>query len=436
MWMSHRAWIQSTGSKFIRQTTATAAAATGVRKNGVLLRRGFSTISRNSARSSGIWMPRTLQQSSSSSSLSTRWLSTSDPLLEEPRESMAFDVLIVGGGPSGLAASIRLKQLDPDMSVCVIDKGSEIGAHILSGNVFDPKGLKELFPDQADTWMESFHESQGAHATPVAHDQFQILTKDSSFTIPNVFLPSQLHNEGNYILSLSQLCRWLATQAEELGVEVYPGFAASEVLLENGGVKGIATRDVGLAKDGTPKSTFERGMELHAKQTLFAEGARGSCSEFLMDHFQLRGDDTMPQAFGLGIKEVWEIPEDKLQPGLVQHTLGWPLQQSVTSDVYGGTFLYHLEPNLVLIGMVVGLDYANPYLSPYQEFQRWKTHPSIAPHLEGGTCISYGARVLNEGGFHAIPKLTFPGGALVGCSAGFLNAVKIKGTVSAVVHDC
>lgn len=342
---------------------------------------------------------------------------------------MAFDVLIVGGGPSGLAASIRLKQLNPDLSVCVIDKGSEIGAHILSGNVFDPKALKELFPDLADTWMDEFHATQGAHATAVKADQFQVLTETGSFTIPNFLLPSQLHNDGNYIISLSQMCRWLASRAEEMGVEVYAGFAASEVLFHEGGVKGIATRDVGLAKDGTPKSTFERGMELHAKQTLFAEGARGSCSEFLMSHFNLR-DGKMPQTYGLGIKEVWEVPEENLQPGLVQHTLGWPLQTSPMSDVFGGSFLYHLEPNLVLVGLVVGLDYANPYLNPYQEFQRWKTHPSIKPHLEGGTCISYGARVLNEGGFHAIPKLTFPGGALIGCSAGFLNAVKIKGTVS------
>jgi electron-transferring-flavoprotein dehydrogenase len=348
---------------------------------------------------------------------------------------MAFDVLIVGGGPSGLSASIKLKQLKPDLSVCVIDKGSEIGAHILSGNVFDPKAIQELLPDS--DWRAEFQDSQGAHATRVTQDQFTILTETSSYTIPNIFLPSQLHNEGNYILSLSQLCRWLATQAEDLGVEIYPGFAASEVLMDDstGGVKGIATRDVGMGKDGTPKSTFERGMELHARQTLFAEGARGSCSEFLMEHFQLR-KDAMPQTYGLGIKEVWEIPEENLKPGLVQHTLGWPLQNSISSDIFGGSFLYHLEPNLVLAGIVVGLDYKNPYLDPYKEFQKWKTHPSIAKHFEGGTCISYGARVLNEGGFHAIPKLTFPGGALIGCSAGFLNAVKIKGTVSNTITSC
>jgi len=403
----------------------TPLATTAARKRHLSQVQRFTSGTNISHKIGALWKPRKLLPFQSVRSFSSAFD-------EEPRESMAFDVLIVGGGPSGLSASIRLKQLNPDLSVCVIDKGSEIGAHILSGNVFDPKALKELLPDLADTWMDDFQASQGAHATPVQEDQFQVLTETGSYTIPNILLPSQLHNDGNYILSLSQLCRWLATQAEELGVEVYPGFAASEVLLHEGGVKGIATRDVGLAKDGTPKSTFERGMELHAKQTLFAEGARGSCSEFLMDHFDLR-KDALPQTYGLGIKEVWEVPEENLQPGLVQHTLGWPLQTSPTSDVFGGSFLYHLEPNLILVGLVVGLDYANPYLSPYQEFQRWKTHPSIQKHLEGGTCISYGARVLNEGGFHAIPKLTFPGGALIGCSAGFLNAVKIKGTVSDIL---
>jgi len=359
---------------------------------------------------------------------------------DDPREAMAFDVLIVGGGPAGLAASIRLKQLckeqDKELSVCVIDKGSEIGAHILSGNVFDPKAMHELFPQHAQPgdnhWTTLFKESQGSFATPVEDDQFQILTESGkAYTIPNVLLPSQLHNHGNYIISLSKLCRWLGEQAEELGVEIYPGFAASEVLVDENGVKGIATRDVGVGKDGEPKASFERGVELHARQTLFAEGARGSCSEYLMNHFDLR-KDAMPQTYGLGIKEVWEVPKEKFQKGLVQHTVGFPLQSSPMDKVFGGTFLYHQEPNLVLAGLVVGLDYQNPYLNPYKEFQKWKTHPEVSKHFEGGTCISYGARVLNEGGFHAIPKVTFPGGALIGCSAGFLNAVKIKGTHTAI----
>ena len=327
----------------------------------------------------------------------------------EPRESMAFDVLIVGGGPAGLAAAIRIKQLciaqDKDLSVCLVDKGSEIGAHILSGNVFDPKAMEELFPEYSGDgdqhWTEIFYESQGSHATPVESDAFKVLTEGgSSFTIPNMFLPSQLHNEGNYIVSLSQICRWLAEEAENLGVEIYAGFAASEVVLskDQNQVLGIATRDVGISKDGSQKATFERGVELKARQTLFAEGARGSCSEFLMKHFGLRDDTSVQsQTYGLGIKEVWEVPEEVFQKGLVQHTLGFPLQSSPTSDNFGGTFLYHQEPNLVLAGLVVGLDYKNPYLNPYKEFQKWKTHPDVKKHFEGGTCISYGARVLNEG---------------------------------------
>jgi len=382
----------------------------------------------------------------------------------EERESMAFDVLIVGGGPAGLAAAIRIKQLclehDTDLSVCVIDKGSEIGAHILSGNVFDPKAICELFPQWAGTeksseddeenedenphWTQVFYDSQGSYATPVKSDDFQVLTEGGgAYSIPGMLLPSQLHNDGNYIVSLSQLCRWLAEEAENMGVEIYAGFAASEVLLSSTNtdgddtsetaVMGIATRDVGIGKDGNQKATFERGVELRARQTLFAEGARGSCSEFIMDHFGLRDDESVQtQTYGLGIKEVWEVPDEVFQKGLVQHTLGYPLQSSPTDDVFGGSFLYHQEPNLVLAGLVVGLDYKNPYLNPYKEFQKWKTHPEVRKHFEGGTCISYGARVLNEGGYHAIPKVTFKGGALLGCAAGFLNAVKIKGSHTAL----
>jgi electron-transferring-flavoprotein dehydrogenase len=314
---------------------------------------------------------------------------------------------------------------------------SEIGAHILSGNVFDPKALEELFPDQADAtsdqhWAKELHEVQGSMATPVSKDEFKILTATGSYTVPHIFLPPQLNNDGNYIVSLSQLCRWMAGKAEELGVEIYPGFAASEVLVDDSGAcRGIATRDVGIGKDGNRKPTFERGVELVARQTLFAEGARGSCTEWLTDNYKLR-DGKQPQAFGLGLKEVWEVPEEVFQAGYACHTLGFPLQSSPMDKVFGGSFLYHQEPNLVLIGLVVGLDYANPYINPYQEFQKWKTHPETSKHLKGGTCVSYGARVLNEGGYHSIPKLTFPGGALLGCGAGFLNAVKIKGSHTAL----
>jgi electron-transferring-flavoprotein dehydrogenase len=310
--------------------------------------------------------------------------------------------------------------------------------------VFDPKAMHELFPEMAKDpksdqhWTRKFQEEQGSFATPVQHDKMLLLTNaTSSFALPQFLLPPQLHNHGNYVISLSQMCRWLAKRAEELGVEIYPGFSASEVVFWDHNdndkkiVKGVATRDVGIDKHGDIKPTFARGVELHARQTLFAEGARGSCSEFLMQHFQLR-TNCQPQSYGLGLKEVWEVPPNVFQPGFVQHTLGFPLQSGFTDKVFGGSFLYHQEPNLVLIGLVVGLDYANPYLNPYQEFQRWKTHPEVRKHLEGGTCISYGGRVLNEGGFHAIPKCTFPGGALIGCSAGFLNGVKIKGSHTAM----
>lgn len=359
----------------------------------------------------------------------------SHTILHTERETMSFDVLIVGGGPAGLAASIRLKQQchqqNTDLSVCVVEKGSEIGSHILSGNVFDSRALNELIPDL--DWTTELLEMQSSYATPVESDQFLVLTETSSYKIPHVFFPSELHNTGNYIISLGQLCRYLGTKAEELGVEIYPGFAANEVLYNDDktAVRGIATKDMGIDKHGKPKGTFQRGVELLARQTLFAEGARGSCSEALISHFNLRKNKAL-QLYGLGIKEVWEVPEENFHKGFVQHTLGYPLQNSLLDDAIGGTFLYHQEPNLILAGLVIGLNYSNPYLNPYKEFQRWKTHPDICGHFKGGTCISYGARVLNEGGYHSIPKLTFPGGALIGCSAGFLNTVKIKGSHTAM----
>jgi electron-transferring-flavoprotein dehydrogenase len=292
---------------------------------------------------------------------------------------MPYDVVIIGGGPAGLSASIRLKQLSAqkgiDLSVCLLEKGSEIGAHILSGNVFDPKALEELLShneDKGENWRQALLEAEDSYATPVSEDKFLVLTETGEYQIPNIFLPSQLHNNGNYIISLSKLTRYLGKMAEEAGVEIYAGFAADEVLYSSeGAVRGVATKDVGIAKDGGQKGTFERGVELLGRQTLFAEGARGSCSESIISKFNLReAKGASVQHYGLGIKEVWEVPEEKFKKGFVQHTLGFPLQSSLFDKTYGGSFLYHQEPNLVLCGLVIGLDYENPYINPYQEFQR------------------------------------------------------------------
>ncbi len=336
------------------------------------------------------------------------------------REAMEYDVVIVGGGPAGLSAAIRVKQLSPETSVCLLEKGSEVGAHILSGAVIDPIGLSELFPD----WKE-----RGAPLhTPVTDDRFYVLGPQGALRLPNFLMPPLMNNHGNYAISLGNLCRWLAQQAESLGVEIYPGFAASEVLYsESGSVRGVVAGVMGLEKNGTPGPDYQPGMELLGKYVFIAEGVRGSLAKQIINHFNL-SEGKEPQKYGLGMKELWEVKPENHRQGQVTHTMGWPLGLKTG----GGSFMYHLEDNMVSIGFVVHLNYQNPHLFPYMEFQRFKHHPLIAKVLEGGRRVSYGARAITEGGLQSVPKLTFPGGALIGCSAGFVNVPRIKGSHNAM----
>ena len=341
---------------------------------------------------------------------------------EIERESMEFDVVIVGAGPAGLAAAIRLKQVNPELSVVVLEKGAEVGAHILSGAVVDPIGIDRLLPE----WRS---ESDHPFKTPVTDDHFLVLGPAGSIRVPNILMPPLMNNHGNYIVSLGNVCRWLAGHAEALGVEIYPGFAAAELLYnEAGAVIGVATGDMGIERDGTRGPNYAPGMELHGKYVLIGEGVRGSLAKELIAKFSL-SDDREPQKFGIGLKELWQVKPENHRPGLVQHSFGWPLGAATG----GGSFLYHLEDNQVAVGFVVHLNYKNPYLAPFEEFQRFKTHPAIAGTFEGAKRLSYGARAITEGGYQSVPRLSFPGGALIGCSAGLVNLPRIKGSHNAVL---